>query len=111
MEIVFQDDTSQTVKISQLVSGKIISDIVNRAKKIAKNRDKSLAESEWPTGISDKDLLEALEMEFKNNEGLPTTKEMIQEWLKQKGTTKAVDYTLKLFGEQVGERQIRHFVL
>ncbi|OGN02254.1 MAG: hypothetical protein A2655_04650 [Candidatus Yanofskybacteria bacterium RIFCSPHIGHO2_01_FULL_43_42] len=110
IEIVFQDDTSQVVKISQLVSGKIISDIVNKAKKIAKNRDKNLAESEWPTGISSEDLLEALEMEFKSNEGLPTTKEMILEWLKQKGITKAVDYTRKLFGEQLGERQIRHFV-
>src|SRR3989344_7136653 len=110
MEIVFQDDTSQTVKISQLVSGKIISDIVNRAKKMAKNRDKVLAESEWPTGVSTEDVIEALEMEFKSNEGLPTTKEMILEWLKQKGITKAVDYTRKLFGEQLGERQIRHFV-
>jgi len=110
MEVVFQDDTTQTVKISQLVSGKIISDIVNRAKKIAKNRDKVLAESEWPTGVSAEDVVEALETEFKNNEGLPTTKEMIQEWLNQKGITKAVDHTRKLFGEQVGERRVSHFV-
>ena len=110
MEIIFQDDTSKTVKIYQLVSGKIVSDIVNRAKKIAKNRDKNLAESEWPTGISAEDMLEALEIEFKSNEALPTTKETIQEWLKQKGITKAVDHTRKLFGEQVGERRVSHFV-
>jgi len=108
MEIVFLDDTSQIIKISQLVSGKIISDIVNRAKKIAKNRDKNLAESEWPTGVSAEDLIEALEIEFKNNEGLPTTKEMVQEWIKQKGITKTVDYIRKLFGEQIGERRIHY---
>lgn len=108
MEIVFQDDTSQIIKIYQLVSGKIVSDIVNRAKKTAKNRDKGLPENEWPTGVSAEDLLEALEIEFKNNEGLPTTKEMIEEWLKQKGITKTVEHTCKLFGEQVGERQVRY---
>lgn len=110
VEIIFEDDTSQILKIYELISGKVIADIVNRAKKLAKDRDKVLSVEEWPTGVSVEDVLEAAQLEFKSNEGLPSTKEMVTEWLKQKGITKEVVDTKKLFGEVIGDRKPRVYV-
>lgn len=110
VEIMFGDDTSKIVKVYELISGKIIADIMNRAKKIAKDRDKLLPKEEWPTGITVEDILEAARMEFKSNEGLPSTKEMVAEWLKQKGITKDVVDTRKLFGEAMGDTKARVYV-
>lgn len=110
MEIIFDDESSEKVKISQMVSGKIISDIVNRAKKNAKDRDKVSVGDIVVSGISVDDLLTALETEFRNNEGLPNTKEMVSEWLKQKGKNRSVVQIRKLFGEQAGERRVRHHI-
>ncbi|KKR02663.1 MAG: Proteasome-associated ATPase [Candidatus Yanofskybacteria bacterium GW2011_GWA1_39_13] len=110
VEIMFGDDTSKIVKVYELISGKIIADIMNRAKKLAKDRDKVLSKEEWPTGVTVEDILEASRMEFKSNEGLPSTKEMVAEWLKQKGFTKEVVDTRKLFGEVMGETKTRVYV-
>ena len=107
IEIIFEDDTSQIIKTYDLLSNRIIRDIVNKAKKLAKDRDKALSKEEWPTGITVEDLLEAVQIKFKSNEGLPSTREMIAEWLKQKGITKGVVGTRKMFGEEIGEKKTR----
>jgi len=73
-------------------------------------RVKVLSKEEWPTGVTVEDILEASRMEFKSNEGLPSTKEMVAEWLKQKGFTKEVVDTRKLFGEVMGETKTRVYV-
>ena len=107
VEVIFADDTTQIIKISDLLSGKIISDIVNRAKKLAKDYDKTLLKEEWPTGVSAENIIEAVRIEFKSNEGLPSTKDTIAEWLRQKGITKEVVETRKIFGEVIGKHRPR----
>lgn len=107
VEVIFSDDSTQIIKIFDLLSGKILSDIVNRAKKLAKDQDKLLPKEGWPTGVSVENVIEAVQVEFKSNEGLPSTKETIAEWLRQKGITKEVVETRKIFGEAIGERRPR----
>lgn len=100
LEIHFRDDTRKIFHLSDMLSGKIIADIVKRAKKIAKNRDKALPKKQRPTGVTVDDLKNATETEFLTNESLPSNDESIRDWLQQLGQTTEVASYRNLWKEK-----------
>ncbi|HXV26953.1 MAG TPA: AAA family ATPase [Candidatus Paceibacterota bacterium] len=85
IQVSFEDDEPETVPLCEFLSGRVLTSIVLGAKKRAKDRDKRLPSDAEATGITLQDLLDATTEAFKDNDSLPTTKQTVQEWLRQRG--------------------------
>jgi proteasome-associated ATPase len=90
LELEFEDGDSRTICLHELLSGRMLTSIVDRAKRLAKDRDKeALKPDDPPSGITFEDLLAGMESQLENNDGLPTTRATVREWLRQHGEKRA----------------------
>lgn len=81
LEIQFERGRREVLRFKDFISGALLKNIVDRAKDKAIKEEIDGASS----GIRLKQLYEAIEEEFKENEDLPSTLEAINEWAKIKG--------------------------
>ena len=97
LEIHFEDeDDTDTIYLHQLLSGRLLRDVVTRAKIIAKDRIKVLQPEERIWELSAEDLRQSLDRELRAKEALPTTRQQVLEWLRQKGDRREVDDVVNL---------------
>jgi SpoVK/Ycf46/Vps4 family AAA+-type ATPase len=96
------EEGDETIKFREFLSGRLLTDIVTRAKKLALRRDKGLPNEQWPSGISALDLMEALDREM-TNDSLPSTPRTVQEWLRQRGDKRKVVTVIALRNKKVQE--------
>lgn len=81
VELSLEDSKNKVLYFKDFVSGAALKNIVDRAKK--KSIKNAIEEKE--RGITLKMLYESIEEEFQENEGLPSSREAINEWLKMHG--------------------------
>ncbi len=100
LEVFFQEDDrgddSEVISLGQLVSGKMLADVVQRAKIIAKDRIKAIPKDRRAYGLTLRDLQEAIRKELSNRESLPTNRDTVTEWLRQRGDKRTVSYVINL---------------
>jgi SpoVK/Ycf46/Vps4 family AAA+-type ATPase len=97
LEIHFEDeDDTEIIWLSQLLSGRLLRDVVTRAKIIAKDRIKVIPADERRIRLIMDDLRHALDRELRSKEALPTTRQQVLEWLRQKGDRREVDDVVNL---------------
>ena len=99
VEITFRDanEDPKVVRLSELISGKFLRDIVENAKELALERglaEASKGSHTW--ALTYEDLHRSLESELRNKESLPTTEVTVNEWLRQRGDKREVDSVVSL---------------
>lgn len=109
LELSFEEDEegedTEVIHLHDLLSAKMLADIVHRAKVIAKDRIKALPAAQHIWELTLEDLRKALDRELKNKESLPTTKEAVREWLRQRGDKRRVDAVVNLREQRAQENR------
>jgi proteasome-associated ATPase len=98
VEILFRDSNEdpKIVRLSELISGKFLRDIVENAKELAIERVLAEASETRTWALTYDDLHRSLESELRNKESLPTTEAAIHEWLRQRDDKREVDSVVSL---------------
>lgn len=86
----------EIIYLHQMISGKLLRDVVERAKTLALKRVKALPPNQRVWALTMGDLTQALELEIQTKESLPANKETVTEWLRQRGTKTKVDTVVNL---------------
>ncbi len=100
LEVNFRKDggeeDSEIITLSQMISGKFLSDVVENSKDLAIARGLSMPEELRLWALTSDDLLQSLHSELRNKESLPSSETTVADWLMQKGDKRVVDDVIVL---------------
>jgi SpoVK/Ycf46/Vps4 family AAA+-type ATPase len=97
LEIHFEEeDETEVVSLSELLSGRMLRNIVESAKILAKERGKAMPADRRVWALIPEDLRTALDRELRDKESLPATRQQVREWLRQRGDKREVDEVVNL---------------
>lgn len=99
------ESEEEIIYLHQMISGKLLRDVVERAKTLALKRVKALPLEQRVWALTMGDLKQALELEIQTKESLPANKETVTEWLRQRGTKTKVDMVVNLRERRAAEEK------